>query len=167
MRPAASSIVSLRTYAIALFTGLLWGIASTAFIAAAVVIVNVVRVEGSVAFSDALRLTLEAASWAGVAASVLAVFPIGPIAGIAGWLIYRRGVVSPWAFAAVGALSAAVAPVIVIAAAVDTMRYPGPSNYAVIDESALPLLVAVFAALGALSGFMAGRVIRRGKSQST
>jgi hypothetical protein len=160
MPPAASSVGSPRAFATALFVGLLWGIASAAFITAVTMLADEVVLGSSMEPSEVLRLTLEAAGWAGVVASALAIFPIGPIAGIAGWLLYRRGVVSSLAYAGVGALSAASAPVIVFAVAVESMRYP-TTNYAVIDEGFVPLFVAGFAVVGAFSGFMAGRVIRR------
>lgn len=111
--------------------------------------------------SEVLRLTLEAVGWAGVVACAAAVFPIGPIAGVIGWLIYRRGVVSPWAYAGVGAFSATSAFVFVITAATQTMRYSQPGSYVIVEERALLLLVAGCAAVGAFSGFMGGRVIRR------
>jgi hypothetical protein len=162
MAPAASPVASPRTFATALFVGLLWGIASAAVITAAVMIADALVVRGTTEAGTILRLTLEATAWAGMIASTLAVFPIGPIAGVAGWLLYRRGVVSPWAYAGVGALSAGVVPILVLVAALETMRYPSATtNYAVIDEGMVPLFVAAFAVIGAFSGFMAGRMIRR------
>lgn len=159
MPDAASSVMSIRTFATALLVGLLWGIASAAFITAVAMIANEAVLGSTTEPRTTLRLTLEATTWAGMVASALAIFPIGPIAGVAGWLLYRRGVVAPWAYAGVGALSAAAAPVIVVVAAVETMRYPN-TNYAVVDEGIVPVFVVGFALIGAFAGFMAGRVIR-------
>lgn len=109
----------------------------------------------------ALQLTLETAVWTALGATILAIVPIGPIAGVASWLLYRRGVVAPWAYAAVGALSVIATLVLIVVASVESMRYPTTTNYAILDDRIVPLLVAGFAAIGAFGGFMAGRVIRR------
>jgi hypothetical protein len=158
MPDVASSVASRQTFATALFVGLLWGIAAATVIAAMTAFFVAGR---DIEMGAVLLLALEAAVWTAMVASALAIFPIGPITGVVGWQLYRRGVVSPWAYAGVGALSAAVAPVLVLVAALESMRYP-TTNYAVIDEGVVPLFVAAFAGVGAFAGFMAGRVIKRG-----
>lgn len=160
MPDVASLVASRQTFATALFVGLLWGIAAATAIAAMAMTVFFVA-GGATETGAVLRFTLEATAWTAMVASVLAIFPIGPTAGVVAWQLYRRGVVSPWAYAGAGAFSAAVAPVLVLVVAVESMRYPTPANYAVIDEGAVPLLVAGFAAFGAFGGFMAGRTIQR------
>ncbi len=160
MPHAASSVASSRTFAKALFVGLVWGVASAVLVTAAAMIANEVVVGGAMEPSKVLHRTLETMGWVGVVASALAAFPIGPIAGVAGWLLYRHGVVAPWAYVGAGALSAALAPVLVFVAAIESMRYP-TADYAMIDEGIMPSVVTGFAFVGAFAGFMAGHVIRR------
>lgn len=160
MSDVPSLVGSRRTFARALLIGLVWGIVAAAAVAAVMMFAATVA-SGTADTGTTLRLTLETAVWTALGASILAIVPIGPIACVASWLLYRRGVVVPWAYAVVGALSVVVTLALIIVASVESMRYPTPSNYAIIDENVFPVLVAGFAAIGAFSGFMAGRVIRR------
>lgn len=160
MPDAASSVPSRGAFATALIVGLLWGIAATATVAAVMMFAATVA-NGTTDTSTALRLTLEMTVWTALGATILAIVPIGPIAGVASWLLYRRGVVAPWAYAVVGALSVVMTLVLIVVASVESMRYQTQGNYAIIDEGVVPLFVAGFAAIGAFGGFMAGRVIRR------
>ena len=149
---------SLRIFAGALLRGLGWGIASATVIATVFAIASHQFWAGEIG----PRHVLEIAAWTAMIASILAIVPIGPIAGVVGWQLYRRGVVSPAAHAAVGAGSAALAPLLVIAAATATMRYAPPTtNYAVVSEGVVPMFALGFAVVGAFGGFMAGRALQR------
>jgi hypothetical protein len=155
--PEVATSASRRAFATALFTGLLWGIAVATSVAGAAM---AFATAGSGDPTSALRLTFEAIVWTAMVASLLAVFPIGPAAGVIGWQLYRRGVVARWAYAAAGALSALLAPLLILFVAVEAARYP-TTNAAVINDGVALLLVASFPIVGAFAGFMAGRVIRR------
>jgi hypothetical protein len=109
---------------------------------------------------EVFRLTLEVAVWTAFGAAVFAVIPIGPIAGLLGWLLYRQGVVAPLVYAGVGAFAAASGVALVLAAGVFSSRYPVSIAESDIDASAYLSAVAVVV-VGAFAGFMAGRKIRR------
>lgn len=157
MPNASSPDPSLRIFVGALLRGLGWGIASATVIATAFAIVSPQFGAGEIG----PRHVLEIVAWTAMIASILAIVPIGPMAGIVGWQLYRRGVVSPAAYAGVGAVSAALAPLLVIAAATATMRYAPPTtNYAVISEGVVPMFALGFAVVGAFGGFMAGRALQ-------
>jgi hypothetical protein len=145
------------SFVAALFAGLLWGIAGATMLSG--LAPAVLAASGGIAPLTAAAF-LETMVWTAMFASILAVFPIGPVAAVIGWQVYRRGVVARWAYAAVGALSALVAPVLILTIAIQTTRYP-TTNSPVIDEPAVPLIGVAFAVIGAFAGFMAGRVIRR------
>ncbi|MBP6011587.1 MAG: hypothetical protein KBA31_05100 [Alphaproteobacteria bacterium] len=156
MPKGASPSLSGRVFAKALLRGLGWGIAAAAVIAAAAAAILGPH-EGLV------RHLLEVATWTAMVASLLAIFPIAPVASVVGWQLYRRGVVSPVAYAAVGALSALVAPALVVLAAVETMRYPTTTGSAEITgDSVAQMVIAAVAVAGAFGGFMGGRVLQRG-----
>jgi len=157
MTDVAMSAPSMRTFARALFAGLLWGIGTATITAVAVASFAWATIETR----EALRLALETATWTAMVASILALFPIGPVAAGLGWLLHRRGIVSPWAYAGAGALSASVAPVLILSAAIETSRYP-TTNVAILEEAAVLILVASFPIVGGFAGFMAGRILRRG-----
>ena len=153
---SAPSRRSLATFSAALFAGLLWGISAVAAISAAAMVIAIL-LDGT--GSTGVHQIIETAAWAALVASILAIFPVGPLAGIVGWQLYHRGVVAPWAYAGVGALSALLAPVVILFSAVETMRYE-TTNFAVIEPGVIPLLAAAVATVGAFGGFMAGRAIR-------
>lgn len=138
-------------------TGLLSGIA------AAVVIAIVVSIFLVVSFGlkdDGLSVIFETVIYTAFGATLLAIFPIGPIAVLLGWLLYRNGVVSRLAYAAAGAFASAMAPVLLAVISIESMRYP-TTNYAVVSEPAAALILVGFVIAGAFGGFMAGRVVRR------
>jgi hypothetical protein len=114
---------------------------------------------------DALPVILATSVWTALGASVLALFPIGPIAALLGWLLYRNGVVSRLAYAGAGALAGVAAPAFLLVISIGSMRYP-TTNYAVVSESGGLFILAGFAIAGAFGGFMAGRVIRRGAAHT-
>ena len=157
MPDLATTTRRLRPFVAALFAGLLWGIAGAAVLSG--LVPTLLAASGGIA-PMAAGDTFETIVWTAMVASILAVFPIGPVAAVIGWQFYRRGVVAQWAYAAIGALSALVAPVLILTAAIETMRYP-TTNYAVVDEASVPLIGAAFAVVGAFGGLMAGRAIRR------
>jgi hypothetical protein len=109
---------------------------------------------------DALSVILATSVWTALGASILALFPIGPIAALLGWLLYRNGVVSRLAYAAAGAFAGTAAPVFLLLISIESMRHP-TTNYVVVSESGGPFILAGFAIAGAFGGFMAGRVIQR------
>ena len=140
-----------------MLSGLLWGIGVATFVAAAV---STFALVASGVTSDAPRLIFETSVWTAMVATTLAVFPIGPVAGVLGWLVYRHGIVARSAHAAVGAVSALVAPILILLWLTDTARYTS-GNSAVLNDGAAVALVAAFPIVGAFSGFMAARVLRR------
>lgn len=145
---------SLRIFAGALLGGLGWGIAGATVIAAMAAV--------QFAPSETLfRQTLEVAAWTAMFASILAVFPVAPVAGVVGWQLYRRGVIVPVVYAALGALSALLAPLLVVVVATETMRYPATTNAADFDDGVAQMVLAGIAVAGAFGGFMAGRALRR------
>lgn len=148
-----------RRFAIALAQGLGWGILSAMVILGGLVAIG--GLQAGFPTTALLRQVFEAAMWAAMGASLVAIFPIGPVAGGLGWVAYRRRVRSPFAYAGIGALSAAVAPIIGLAIAEASMRYQPTANVAVVREDGPFILLAIFLAIGAFAGFMAGRVIRR------
>jgi hypothetical protein len=159
--PDVATPASVRIFAGALFTGLLWGIAG-----ATVVGGGAMALESAGKTPDtakALSLVLETASWTALGASVLALFPIGPLAGAIGWALYRRGIVARWAYVLAGAGAAVAAPVLVVTVGLQTMRYPTTTttNLAVLDDGVALLVAAAFPLLGGFGGFMAARVLRR------
>ena len=159
MSDAGSRSSSFRIFAAALFQGLLWGVVSIPALAA-VAMMFIAVASRDWDFATVMRLTLETTAWTALVASILALFPVGPIAGVIGWQLYSRGVVSPLAYAAVGMLCALVAPVLVIRLLLDSMRYPTTDETFMSDGTAY-LLLAGIAVAGAFAGFMAGRIIRR------
>jgi len=158
MPDAAASKPSLRTFAIALSTGLLWGIGVATFVAAAASTFAAL-VSGA---TNAPHLIFETGVWTAMVATILALFPIGPVAGVLGWLLYHHGVVARSAYAAVGAVSALAAPVLILLWLTDTARYASGDS-AVLSDGGAVALVAAFPVVGAFSGFMAARVLRRGQ----
>jgi hypothetical protein len=150
----ASLAPSFGDFFRALLRGLGWGIAVAAFIAAAIAVAIAPE-------SATSRQTLDAVGWSAVIASILAIFPIGPVAGVVGWQFFKRGVVSPAVYAAVGSASALVAPLLVVFLSHQTMRYQTTTNMAVVADSVFQLALAAIAVSGAFGGFMAGRALRR------
>ena len=163
MSDVRSRSSSFRNFAAALFQGLLWGVVSVSALAA-VAMMFIALVRGDANLSTAMSLTLETTAWTAMVASILALFLIGPLAGVIGWQLYRRGVVSPLAYAVVGMLCALVTPVLVVRLLAESMRYPTP-NYTNINDGMSDgvayLILAGIAVAGAFVGYMAGRVIQR------
>jgi len=123
---------------------------------------GLVKLDGSTGTDEAIRLVFEMMIWFAMGAVFAAVFPIGPVAGVVGFFIYRRGVRSPWTYGFVGAVSALVAPVLLIVIGYETMRYPSDINLAVLSEAGVLAFATAFAVIGAFAGYMAGRVLRCG-----
>lgn len=146
---------SVVSFASALAQGLAWGIVAAAFIGAVVGAASASPMNAQHILSSAV----EAMTWSAFVASLLAIAPIGPIAGVLGWLIYRTGTRSPTAYAAAGAVAAGVTPMLVFTALEVTQRYPDGSNFAVLNFDGERLLTVAFALIGAFAGFMAGRAI--------
>lgn len=105
-------------------------------------------------------------------AILFAIVPIGPVAALLGWPLYRLRVTNAWAYACAGALSALSAPSLVVA--MDVILDPTHSPLADASDllplflspsSDFPLstlvLFAWFALVGAFAGFMAARALRR------
>jgi hypothetical protein len=105
-------------------------------IGAAVVIAIVASIVLAVSFElreGALPAMLQTVVYTAVGATVLAIFPIGPVSGVLGWLLYRNGVISRLAYAGAGLVASVTAPAFLLVAFVETMRYP-TTNYAVVSD---------------------------------
>ncbi|MDZ4867390.1 MAG: hypothetical protein SGI91_08730 [Alphaproteobacteria bacterium] len=140
-----------------------WGVGLLCGIGAAVVIAIVASIVLAVSFElreGALPAMLQTVVYTAVGATVLAIFPIGPVSGVLGWLLYRNGVISRLAYAGAGLVASVTAPAFLLVAFVETMRYP-TTNYAVVSDFGAMLVALAFAIAGAFGGFMAGHVIRR------
>src|SRR5262245_35300420 len=108
----AAAKASATVFVRALLLGLLWGIvAATVFggIAMALATPTLTR-----SVQQALRIILETAVWTAMTASILALFPIGPVAGLIAWQTYRRGILAGWVYALTGALAALCAPLFLL-----------------------------------------------------
>src|SRR5262245_13867831 len=75
---------------IALAHGLGWGVFAASICGG--VTMAFASLAANTATEEALRQTFETTIWTAFGATLFAIFPIGPIAGVAGWLLYRRGV---------------------------------------------------------------------------
>jgi hypothetical protein len=146
---------SRRIFVNALLRGLGWGIAGATALAA---LTSVFFAPSEATF----QRTLETVAWTAMVASILAIVPIAPVAAILGWQLYRRGIVMPIAYAAVGGGIAVLAPILAVFLLTETMRYQPDANYAVINETAAQLILAGVAFSGAFGGFMGGRALQRG-----
>lgn len=143
---------------IALAHGLGWGVLAASICGGATM--AFASLAANTPGDEALRLTFETLIWTALGATIVAIFPIGPIAGVIGWLIYSRGVRSPWAYALLGALSALAAPVLIAVIGTETMRYRSDANLAVLSDASALLFLGAFIIIGAFAGFMAGRKLR-------
>jgi len=146
-------------FARAMAIGFAWSVATLALIGG----VTVAMVTAS-DWSDLPREALEGAVWAAFGASVFGIVPTGPIAGVAAWLLYRRGVTAPWAYSLAQAGSAVAGLAVAVGAAIMTLR----NEYVHLEretDSAL-LIAAVIAAANAFGGFMMGRIIRAAATTS-
>jgi hypothetical protein len=145
-----------------LFAGLMWGVIAAVLFSSLIM--------GAVAYSSVKSTPIVAAVqtvamtfwWMTAFACAVAVFPIGPTAVLLGWRLYRAGVVSPWRYAGVGAISALTAPLLVLI--VFEARMP-TVDWATGDirgfDAIAVFLIACFVPIGAFGGYMAGRMIRR------
>lgn len=153
---------SIVKFASALAQGLAWGVAAAAVIGAAAGAATASPASAAQILSSALEVMV----WTALVASLLAIAPIGPIAGVLGWLIYRGGARSPTAFAAAGAIATGVTPTLVFRVLEASERYPVGSNLAILSFDGEKLLTVAFALIGAFAGFMAGRAIRASEVRS-
>lgn len=162
MSPHPESMPPRKVFAGALFSGLVWGvIAAVLFSSLIMTVVAYTSITSApmVAALDTLVMTFW---WMTAFACVVAVFPIGPAAALLGWRLYLAGVVSPWRYAGVGAISALTAPLlilIVFEARMPTVDWT-TGEFQRIDWVAV-FLIACFVPIGAFGGYVAGRVIRR------
>ncbi len=100
-----------------------------------------------------------------IAGSVLAIFPIGPVAALLAWPLYRAGVRARSAYAAVGAISALAAPLlfaVIEKANPEIVRLSDLLMFPV--DSPTMVVIGWFALIGAFSGVMAARALRRGST---
>lgn len=153
MTDAPSPTPSRRVFIGALVRGVCWGIAIATAAAAAI--------GGALSDDPSLRQVVEVAAWTAMIATALSIVPVAPIAGFIGWQLYRRGIVTPVAYAAIGAASALLAPILIVFYGEKTMRYGSTGNYAVIDDDVARLILIGVALTGAFGGFMGGRALRR------
>jgi hypothetical protein len=158
MPDASSPEPSRRIFVGALLRGLGWGIAATTVVSATAALF--LAPPGDQTF----RQTLEVAAWTAMIASILAIFPVAPVAAILAWQLYSRGIATPLAYAAVGAFAAVLAPILVVFLLTETMRYQPNANYAVINEAVAQSILAGIALAGAFGGFMGGRALQRPQS---
>jgi hypothetical protein len=81
------------------------------------------------------------------------VFPAGPVAALLGWMIYRAGVASPWAYAVAGAIAASSATglVLYLFHAID---YRADGTLWMLFAQLLPLM-------GGFGAYMGGRAIKQ------
>lgn len=147
-----------RRFGLALANGLGWGVLVTS-VGGGLTMALASLITGATIAKTAHQ-AFETTIWFAFGATLFAVLLIGPIAGVTGWLIYRSGVRSPVVYAAVGSLSALVAPLLVVVVGVGTMRYQSDANAAVVSDPGILLFFASFAVVGAFAGYMAGRRLR-------
>ena len=158
--PDVTAPPSFKIFAGALSTGLLWGIGVATFITTAWT-TFVLADQGFPPVAP--TIIFETFVYMATAATVLAFFPIGPVAGVLGWLLYRRGIVARWAHAAVGAVSALAAPILILLWLTDTARCTSTTNLAVVREGPAMASLAAFPIIGAFAGFMAAGVLQRSR----
>jgi hypothetical protein len=122
-----------------------------------------------VAFSDATTRILQlpivlivALFYGAFVAMILALVPIGPMAALLAWPLYRRGVTNVWAYACAGSLSAVSAPALIVA--MNILKDPTPPSQLLMAPGFLwstLFIVTWFVAVGAFAGYMAARNLLR------
>ena len=139
------------------FIGLAWeilaGLVSPALLFSLALVVSKGINFSATNVGDAMMATTQAvlaALWFGLA---LALVPIGPLAALFSWPLYRLGASQRWLYALVGALSAVSALIVMIAIEDDLLKFRFDSFW---------LMLMTWLALGgAFGGAMGARVAAR------
>ena len=138
---------------VALMAGIFWGVVGV-FVVAAAIFICIGMTQGR--WPPDLLSILPAAALFAIMMAIPAIFPAGFIGGAIGWLLYRAGIVSRWAYMVVGAVAALLGmlglqlSIGIIAGEVQILT----------DD--FPIFIQVpFAIIGAFGGYMGGRVLER------
>lgn len=148
-------LTTASRFAGSLALGLLWGAIAAAG-ALDAMIVGVIAASATFSFGlipNALLTLGLVALITIVCAAALALFPIGPLAALLAWPLYRAGVTSAWAYAIAGAMAAAYVPLLLLAISFANSATDPPH----------PIVFAWFAMAGAVGGYVAGRWLPSGR----